>query len=250
VLNVAYRGVTKKFGETVAVDNLTLDISAGEFLVLVGPSGCGKSTTLRLLAGLEVPDSGELVIGDRVMNNVPAKDRDIAMVFQSYALYPHMTAFDNMAFSLKLRRLPKAEIQERVSWVGEMLGISNLLRRRPKELSGGEQQRVALGRAVVRKPAVFLMDEPLSNLDAKLRVEARELLIDLHHRLEATFIYVTHDQVEALVMADRLVVMNHGRLEQVGTPQGVLKEPASPFVARFVGETIGSLVQLASGWEQ
>lgn len=243
---VNYQGVTKRFGDTLAVDNLTLDIEAGEFIVLVGPSGCGKSTTLRLLAGLEMPDSGKLSIGGKVVNKVPVKDRDVAMVFQSYALYPHMTAFDNMAFSLKLRRVPKTEIQETVGWAAGMLGIQDLLKRKPKELSGGQQQRVALGRAIVRKPAVFLMDEPLSNLDAKLRIEAREELVDLHHKLRATFLYVTHDQVEALVMADRIAVMNNGRIEQIGTPSAILGSPATSFVFSFVGAMMRSLVQLTN----
>lgn len=244
VAAVSYQGITKRFGSVLAIDNLTLDVEAGEFMVLVGPSGCGKSTTLRLLAGLETPDSGELSIDGRVVNKVSVKDRDVAMVFQSYALYPHMSAFDNMAFSLKLRHVPKIEIRETVGWAARMLGIQDLLKRKPRELSGGQRQRVALGRAIVRKPAVFLMDEPLSNLDAKLRIEAREELVDLHHRLGATFLYVTHDQVEALVMADRIAVMNNGRIEQIGTPSSILGNPATSFVFSFVGAMIRSLAQV------
>jgi multiple sugar transport system ATP-binding protein len=204
--SVTFQHVTKRFGHVVAVNDLDLEIADKEFLVLVGPSGCGKSTSLRLLAGLEEITEGNIYIGDRLVNHVPAKDRDIAMVFQSYALYPHMSVFDNMAFALKLRKTPKREIKERVQRAAEALGIGELLDRKPKQLSGGQRQRVALGRAIVREPAVFLMDEPLSNLDAKLRVEARAMLSRLHLSLGTTFLYVTHDQTEAMTMGQRIAV--------------------------------------------
>jgi multiple sugar transport system ATP-binding protein len=233
--SVTYRHVTKRFGDVVAVNDLNLEIEDKEFLVLVGPSGCGKSTSLRLLAGLEELTEGEIYIGDRLVNDVPAKDRDIAMVFQSYALYPHMTVFDNMAFALKLRSVKKEDIKRRVEEAAKALAIPELLSRKPKELSGGQRQRVALGRAIVREPAVFLMDEPLSNLDAKLRVEARALLSRLHVRLETTFIYVTHDQVEAMTMGSRIAVQRAGVLQQVDTPQNLYDHPSNMFVAGFIG---------------
>lgn len=233
--SVTYDQVYKRFDEVVAVNNLSLEIEDKEFLVLVGPSGCGKSTALRLLAGLEEITSGTLKIDDRVVNDVAPKDRDIAMVFQSYALYPHMSVYDNMAFGLKLRDYPKDEIEERVQRAAEILGITPLLDRKPRQLSGGQRQRVALGRAIVRDPKVFLLDEPLSNLDAKLRVQTRAEITKLHNRLETTFIYVTHDQVEAMTMANRIAVMNHGVLMQVDTPQNLYDRPDNLFVAGFIG---------------
>jgi len=233
--SVTYEHVTKHFPGVVAVNDLNLEIADKEFLVLVGPSGCGKSTSLRLLAGLEEMTDGNIYIGDRLVNNVPAKDRDIAMVFQSYALYPHMSVFDNMAFALKLRKVDKTEIKERVQEAAESLDIADLLDRKPKQLSGGQRQRVALGRAIVREPAVFLMDEPLSNLDAKLRVEARAMLSRLHLSLGTTFIYVTHDQVEAMTMGSRIAVQKDGILKQADTPQNLYDHPANVFVAGFIG---------------
>ena len=241
--SVAFSHVTKAFGEVIAVDDLTLEIADKEFLVLVGPSGCGKSTSLRLLAGLEEVTTGEIFIGERLVNDVAAKDRDIAMVFQSYALYPHMTVFDNMAFALQLRKVDKGEIKEQVHRAAEALGIDNLLDRKPKQLSGGQRQRVALGRAIVRDPAVFLMDEPLSNLDAKLRVEARAMLSRLHLQLGTTFIYVTHDQVEAMTMGTRIAVQNAGVLRQVDTPQNLYDHPANIFVAGFIGSPAMNLFE-------
>jgi len=233
--SVAYDQVYKRFDEVIAVNNFSLEIEDKEFLVLVGPSGCGKSTALRLLAGLEEITSGTLKIDDRVVNDVAPKDRDIAMVFQSYALYPHMSVYDNMAFGLKLRDYPKSEIEERVQRAAEILGITPLLDRKPRQLSGGQRQRVALGRAIVRDPKVFLLDEPLSNLDAKLRVQTRAEITKLHKRLKTTFIYVTHDQVEAMTMANRIAVMNHGVLMQVDTPQKLYDSPNNLFVAGFIG---------------
>ncbi len=233
--SVDYEHVTKRWGDVVAVNDLTLHINDKEFMVYVGPSGCGKSTSLRLLAGLEEVTEGIIKIDDRIVNDVPPKDRDIAMVFQSYALYPHMTVYDNMAFGLKLRKVPKKEIDKKVKEAAELLGISNLLDRKPKALSGGQRQRVALGRAIVRNPKVFLLDEPLSNLDAKLRVETRANLTRLHKRLGATFIYVTHDQVEAMTMADRIAVLRDGILQQVDKPQVLYNHPANIFVAGFIG---------------
>ncbi len=232
---VLYENVTKAWGDVIGVNNLNLDIADKEFLVLVGPSGCGKSTALRCLAGLEEITSGNIYIGDRVVNDVPPKDRDIAMVFQSYALYPHMTVYDNMAFGLKLRKTPKAEIDRRVQEAAKILGITQLLDRKPKQMSGGQRQRVALGRAIVRDPAVFLFDEPLSNLDAKLRVQTRAEISKLHQRLGTTFIYVTHDQVEALTMADRIAVLRDGLLQQADTPQRLYDHPGNIFVAGFIG---------------
>ncbi len=232
---VTFDHVWKKFGDVVAVNDLNLEIQDGEFMVLVGPSGCGKTTSLRMIAGLEEISDGSLRIGDRVVNNVPPKDRDIAMVFQSYALYPHMTVRDNLAFGLKLRKTPKADIDKRVQEAAAMLSLENLLNRKPRELSGGQRQRVALGRAIVREPAVFLMDEPLSNLDAKLRVQTRAEIARLHQRLKVTTVYVTHDQVEAMTMGQRIAVMSEARLQQVGTPQSLYDHPANRFVAGFIG---------------
>jgi multiple sugar transport system ATP-binding protein len=232
---VQFRNMVKAWGDVIGVNNLNLDVPDKEFLVLVGPSGCGKSTALRCLAGLEEITSGEILIGDRVVNDVPPKDRDIAMVFQSYALYPHMTVYDNMAFGLKLRKTPKAEIDKRVQEAARILGITQLLPRKPKQMSGGQRQRVALGRAIVRDPAVFLLDEPLSNLDAKLRVQTRAEISKLHQRLGTTFIYVTHDQVEALTMADRIAVMRDGLLQQADTPSQLYDHPGNVFVAGFIG---------------
>ncbi|MBT3192048.1 MAG: sn-glycerol-3-phosphate ABC transporter ATP-binding protein UgpC [Verrucomicrobia bacterium] len=222
-------------GDVTAVKSFSLNIKHGEFLVLVGPSGCGKSTTLRMVAGLEEISKGTVQIGDRVVNDVPPKDRDIAMVFQNYALYPHMTVYDNMAFGLKLRKFKKAEIERRVKLAGEVLGLTEYLDRRPKALSGGQRQRVAMGRAIVREPAVFLFDEPLSNLDAKMRVEMRKEILRLHKSIATTMIYVTHDQVEAMTLGDRICVMRDGIIEQVGEPTTVFDHPASLFVARFIG---------------
>ncbi|MEP0763130.1 MAG: sn-glycerol-3-phosphate ABC transporter ATP-binding protein UgpC [Chloroflexota bacterium] len=233
--SVTYRNVTKRWGDVEAVKDLNIEIPDGEFLVFVGPSGCGKSTSLRMLAGLEEITEGEILIGDRVVNNVAPKDRDIAMVFQSYALYPHMTVYDNMAFGLRLRRTPKQVIDERVRQTAASLGIEQLLDRRPRQLSGGQRQRVAVGRAIVREPAVFLLDEPLSNLDAKLRVEARTFISKLHQRLGTTFIYVTHDQVEAMTMGERIAVLNAGRLMQIDTPTALYDHPDNVFVAGFIG---------------
>ena len=233
--SVTYENVVKKYGDFTALYSISLDVKDKEFLVLVGPSGCGKSTALRCLAGLEEISAGTISIGDQVVNDVAPKDRDIAMVFQSYALYPHMTVADNMAFGLKLRKTPKAEIKERVQTAADMLGLEDLLDRKPKQLSGGQRQRVALGRAIVREPKVFLLDEPLSNLDAKLRVETRANLSRLHQQLQTTFVYVTHDQVEAMTMADRIAVMNFGVLQQVDTPLKLYERPANLFVAGFIG---------------
>jgi len=232
---VTLKGLTKRFGEVVAVNDVNLEIRDKEFLVLVGPSGCGKTTCLRMVAGLEEVTEGEIYIGDRLVNNVSPKDRDIAMVFQNYALYPHMTVFENMAFGLKLRKVPRDDIKNRVAQAAQMLGIESYLQRRPKELSGGQRQRVAVGRAIVREPAVFLMDEPLSNLDAKLRVQTRAELIKLHRRLGITTIYVTHDQVEAMTMGDRIVVMLDGLVQQVDTPLNIFNHPVNKFVAGFIG---------------
>jgi multiple sugar transport system ATP-binding protein len=233
--SVTYKNVWKKFGDVVAIEDLNLDIADKEFLVLVGPSGCGKTTALRCLAGLEEVTEGEVLIDDMVVNDVAPKDRDIAMVFQSYALYPHMSVFDNMAFGLKLRKVPKDEIKRIVEEAANILGIETLLERKPRELSGGQRQRVAVGRAIVRQPKVFLFDEPLSNLDAKLRVQTRAQLSKLHQRLQTTFIYVTHDQVEAMTMATRIAVMNKGILQQLDTPQQLYDFPNNLFVAGFIG---------------
>jgi multiple sugar transport system ATP-binding protein len=235
VATVTFDHVTKKYGDVLAVDDLNLEIHDGEFMVLVGPSGCGKTTSLRMIAGLEEITAGELRIGERVVNDVAPKDRDIAMVFQSYALYPHMTVRDNLAFGLKLRKVPKPDIERRVKEAADILDIGRYLERKPKELSGGQRQRVALGRAIVREPAVFLMDEPLSNLDAKLRVQTRAELARLHQRLKTTTVYVTHDQVEAMTMGSRIAVMSEGLLNQVGTPQELYDHPVNRFVAGFIG---------------
>ncbi|MEE8163204.1 MAG: sn-glycerol-3-phosphate ABC transporter ATP-binding protein UgpC [Anaerolineae bacterium] len=233
--DVIYEHVTKHFGDVVAVNDLDLEIADKEFLVLLGPSGCGKTTTLRLLAGLEEVTQGNVYIAGRLVNDISPKDRDIAMVFQSYALYPHMSVYDNMAFGLKLRKTPKSEIDRRVKEAARMLRIEELLGRKPKQLSGGQRQRVAVGRAIVREPKVFLMDEPLSNLDAKLRVAARAEISKLHQRLETTFIYVTHDQVEAMTMGTRIAVQKDGVLHQLGTPQELYNYPANLFVGGFIG---------------
>jgi multiple sugar transport system ATP-binding protein len=233
--NVILKGLTRKFKEVTAVDDLNIEIKDKEFAVLVGPSGCGKTTTLRIIAGLEEASSGEIYIGDKLVNDVQPKDRDIAMVFQNYALYPHMDVYNNMAIGLKLRKFPKREIDQRVQETAKILGIENLLKRKPKQLSGGQRQRVAVGRAIVKKPKVFLFDEPLSNLDAKLRVTMRAEISKLHRRLEATIIYVTHDQVEAMTMANRIFIMNEGRLQQSGPPLEVYKKPNNKFVAGFIG---------------
>lgn len=233
--SVTYDHVWKKFGDFVAIQDLDIKIDDKEFLVLVGPSGCGKTTALRCLAGLEEVTEGKVYIGDTVVNDVPPKDRDIAMVFQSYALYPHMSVYDNMAFGLKLRKVPKDEIDRRVKEAAAILGIDHLLKRKPRELSGGQRQRVAVGRAIVREPKVFLFDEPLSNLDAKLRVQTRSEISKLHIRLQTTFIYVTHDQTEAMTMATRIAVMNKGILQQLDTPQHLYDYPANLFVAGFIG---------------
>ena len=240
---VVLENVTKKFGNVIAVNNANLEIRDKEFLILVGPSGCGKSTTLRMVAGLEDISSGNIYIDDKIVNDVPPKDRDIAMVFQNYALYPHMDVFNNMAFGLKLRKFPKLEIERRVKEAAKLLGIENLMERKPKELSGGQKQRVAVGRAIVREPKVFLMDEPLSNLDAKLRVQMRSELTKLHNRLQTTMIYVTHDQTEAMTMGDRIVVMKDGFILQVGAPLEIYNHPDSVFVATFIGSPAMNVVE-------
>src|SRR5215210_9156414 len=232
---VVLRNLNKKYDEVHAVKDVNLTIRDKEFMVLVGPSGCGKTTTLRMVAGLEDISSGEIVIGERIVNDLPPKDRDIAMVFQNYALYPHMSVYDNMAFGLKMRKFPKPEIQQRVQDAAEILGIEELLKRKPRQLSGGQRQRVAVGRAIVRHPQVFLFDEPLSNLDAKLRVQMRVELKRLHDRLETTAIYVTHDQVEAMTLGDRVVVMKDGWVQQFGEPLELYNNPSNRFVAGFIG---------------
>jgi multiple sugar transport system ATP-binding protein len=242
---VSFENVTKSFDGTIAVDELTLEVADGEFLVLVGPSGCGKSTALRMLAGLEDITSGAIRIGERVVNNVAPGSRDVAMVFQSYALYPHMTVFDNLAFGLRNHRVEKHEIEQRVQRAAEILDLQELVRRKPKQLSGGQRQRVALGRAIVREPAAFLMDEPLSNLDAALRVQTRAEILKLQRRLATTTIYVTHDQVEAMTMGDRIAVMKSGVLQQVGTPEELYTKPVNVFVARFIGSPAMNLVPAA-----
>jgi multiple sugar transport system ATP-binding protein len=241
---VSLRSLSKKYagGETLAVDSVSLEVAHGEFMVLLGPSGCGKSTTLRMVAGLESISDGELLIDGKRVNHVPAKDRDIAMVFQSYALYPHMSVLDNLAFGLRRRDFAAAEIERRVRDVASTLGLTELLKRKPHALSGGQRQRVALGRAIVRDPKVFLFDEPLSNLDAALRVGMRGELIKLHHRLGATMIYVTHDQVEAMTMGDRICIMNGGKVAQIGAPLEVYARPADMFVASFLGSPPTNLI--------
>ena len=233
--DVSLTKLHKSFDRTEAVCGIDLEIADNEFVVLVGPSGCGKSTTLRMIAGLEEITKGDIRIGGELVNDVPPKDRDIAMVFQNYALYPHMTVFQNMSFGLRLRKYPKKEIQRRVEDAAEVLGISELLQRRPKQLSGGQRQRVAMGRAIVRNPRVFLFDEPLSNLDAKLRGQMRIEIKRVHQHLKTTTVYVTHDQVEAMTLADRVVVMNNGLIEQVGTPDDLYHQPRTRFVAGFIG---------------
>src|SRR5271169_249099 len=233
--SVTFQNIEKTFGSTKVIHGIGFDIRDGEFMVLVGPSGCGKSTLLRMLAGLEEISGGTIAIDGKVVNNMESKDRDIAMVFQSYALYPHMTVADNMAFSLKLRKAPSATIQERVAKAARILNLEPYLKRFPRELSGGQRQRVAMGRAIVRDPKVFLFDEPLSNLDAKLRVAMRTEIKALRQRLPVTTIYVTHDQVEAMTLADRIVVLDKGAVQQIGTPEEVYEQPASTFVASFMG---------------
>jgi multiple sugar transport system ATP-binding protein len=240
--SVTYEHVTKRFGDTAAVNDLMLEIADGEFMVLVGPSGCGKSTALRMLAGLERVSDGRILIGDRVVNNVAPQSRDIAMVFQSYALYPHMTVYDNLAFGLRNQKIPRKEIDRRVRRAVEILDLEPLIKRKPKQLSGGQRQRVALGRAIVREPAAFLMDEPLSNLDAKLRVQTRAEILKLQESLGTTTIYVTHDQVEAMTMGDRIAVMKLGVLQQVGSPQDLYRNPRNMFVAGFIGSPAMNLV--------
>lgn len=239
---VSFRNIYKSFGKVKVIEGVSLDVADGEFVVIVGPSGCGKSTMLRMLAGLESVTSGEIRIGDRVVNDLSPKDRDIAMVFQNYALYPHMTVHDNMAYGLKIQHLPKAEIEARVNRAAEILELTQLLKRNPRDLSGGQRQRVAMGRAIVREPKVFLFDEPLSNLDAKLRVQMRGELEQLHKRLGTTTLYVTHDQVEAMTLADRMMVMNVGRTEQVGAPLDVYNKPETTFVAGFIGSPPMNLI--------
>jgi multiple sugar transport system ATP-binding protein len=235
VASVALQGISKRFGSVTAVSSVSIEVHDGEFMVLLGPSGCGKSTVLRMIAGLETPSEGSIHIGERSVERLSPKDRDVAMVFQNYALYPHMSVYDNMAFGLKMRKTPRPEIQRRVQDAAELLGIALLLQRKPRELSGGERQRVALARAIVREPQVFLMDEPLSNLDAQLRVQTRAELVKLQRRLNATVIYVTHDQTEAMTMADRVAVMRGGFLQQDDGPQRIYDAPANRFVGGFVG---------------
>jgi len=239
---VVLENVSKNFGGVEAVKNFNLTVEDKEFAILVGPSGCGKSTALRMVAGLEEPTTGTIYIGDQAVNDFPPKDRDIAMVFQEYALYPHMSVYKNMAFGLKLRKFPNSEIDQRVQEASEILGIQELLNRKPKELSGGQRQRVAVGRAIVRKPAVFLFDEPLSNLDAKLRVQMRAELSKLHDSLQTTIIYVTHDQVEAMTMGTKIVVMKDGLIQQIGTPLGVYNFPVNLFVAGFIGSPVMNFI--------
>jgi multiple sugar transport system ATP-binding protein len=243
MVDVRLENVNKSFGKVVAVDNLNLKVEDKEFLVLLGPSGCGKTTTLRLIAGLEKPDSGSIYIGERLANNLSPKERNVAMVFQNYALYPYMKVFDNIAFPLRVRNTPKQQIESKVRETANMVGIEGLLERKPRQLSGGQQQRVALARALVREPALFLMDEPLSNLDAKLRVQMRTELKKLHHELGVTTIYVTHDQEEAMTLSDRIAIMNKGLLYQLGSPFDVYERPANLFVAGFVGSPAMNTVE-------
>jgi multiple sugar transport system ATP-binding protein len=241
--NVGIRGVKKRFGEVEVLHGVDIDIPDGSFTVLVGPSGCGKSTLLRMIAGLENISDGEVSIGAKVVNQMPPKERDIAMVFQNYALYPHMTVRDNMAFSMSLAKMPKAVMDERVAKAAAILGLGPLLERYPRQLSGGQRQRVAMGRAIVRDPQVFLFDEPLSNLDAKLRVQMRTEIKELHQRLKTTSIYVTHDQIEAMTMADQIVVMHDGRIEQIGSPLTLYDHPANRFVAGFIGSPAMNFIE-------
>ncbi|MEO8385376.1 MAG: sn-glycerol-3-phosphate import ATP-binding protein UgpC [Betaproteobacteria bacterium] len=254
--NITLKGVKKSYGKNAVVHGVDVDIADGEFIVIVGPSGCGKSTLLRMIAGLEVITAGEISIGDKVVNDLEPKDRDIAMVFQNYALYPHMSVYENMAYGLKIRKLSAVEIEARVQKAAKILELGLLLQRRPRELSGGQRQRVAMGRAIVREPAAFLFDEPLSNLDAKLRVQMRLEIQKLHRELKTTSIFVTHDQVEAMTLAQRMIVMNAGRAEQIGAPMEVYDNPASMFVAGFIGSPAmnflpgkvkGSQLELADG---
>ena len=233
--DLSLRGVSKSFGRVTAVHDIDLEVQDGEFVVLVGPSGCGKSTLLRIIAGLEKATSGEIRLGGKLVNDMPAADRGLAMVFQSYALYPHMSVRDNLAFGLENARMPRAEIAERVAEAARMLRIEELLQRKPRQLSGGQRQRVAIGRALVRRPGIFLLDEPLSNLDAELRVAMRAEVAALRQRIAGTMIYVTHDQVEAMTLADRIVVLNAGRVEQIGAPLDLFNDPRSRFVAGFIG---------------
>jgi multiple sugar transport system ATP-binding protein len=242
-LRVVYEHVTKKFGEVAAVDDLNLEVKSGEFLILLGPSGCGKTTTIRLTAGLENPTGGKVYIGDRLVNDIPPRDRNVAMVFQDYALYPHLTVYQNISFPLRVRKMLRSEIDERVRKVAEMLRITELLQRKPKEISGGQAQRVALGRAMVREPSVFLLDEPLSNIDAKLRIEMRAELVKLQRELGTTTIYVTHDQEEAMTIGHRIVIMNKGVVQQVGSPLEVYDYPKSTFVARFIGSPAMNMLE-------
>ena len=240
---ISLRNLTKRWGSVVAVDNQSLEIADTEFLVLLGPSGCGKTTTMRMIAGLEEPTEGEVWIGDRMVNDALPKDRDVAMVFQNYGLYPHMTVFGNIAYPLKVRRTPGAEIRERVGAAAEKVQLGDLLERKPRELSGGQRQRVALARAIVRRPQVFLMDEPLSNLDAKLRVTMRAELKHLSHELQITTVYVTHDQIEAMTLADRVAIMNEGRIQQLGPPDEIYNQPRNLFVAGFIGSPAMNLLE-------
>ena len=239
---VVLEGVVKKFGQVTAVHDLTIEIADREFVTLVGPSGCGKTTTLRMIAGLEDVTDGDVLIGGEVVNDMPPKERDIAMVFQNYALYPHMTVYENMSFGLRLKKVPKEEIARRVQAAAQILDIGRLLERKPKQLSGGQRQRVAMGRAIVRNPKVFLFDEPLSNLDAQLRVQMRIEIKKVHQKVRTTTVYVTHDQVEAMTLADRVVVMNNGRIEQVGAPNDLYHAPATKFVASFIGSPAMNLM--------
>src|SRR4051812_9918962 len=243
--NVSLRKLVKHYEETPAVRGIDLDIPDKEFVVLVGPSGCGKTTTLRMIAGLEEITDGEIAIGGQVVNDIPPKDRNIAMVFQNYALYPHMTVHQNMSFGLRLKKVPKDQIESRVQQAARILNITDLLERKPKQLSGGQRQRVAMGRAIVRDPKVFLFDEPLSNLDAKLRVHMRTEIKKVHQKVRTTTVYVTHDQVEAMTLADRVVVMNNGRIEQVGTPNELYHSPTTQFVAGFIGSPAMNMMRCA-----
>ena len=240
---ISLRNLTKRWGDVIAVDDQSLEIEDTEFLVLLGPSGCGKTTTMRMIAGLEQPTAGEIWIGDRLVNDELPKDRDVAMVFQNYGLYPHMTVFGNIAYPLKVRRTPAAELRERVGAAAEKVQLGDLLDRKPRELSGGQRQRVALARAIVRRPRVFLMDEPLSNLDAKLRVTMRAELKHLSHELEITTVYVTHDQIEAMTLADRVAIMDRGRIQQLGRPEEIYNDPKNLFVAGFIGSPAMNLVE-------
>jgi len=242
---ITFEHVTKRFDDSIAVDDLSIEVADGEFLVLVGPSGCGKTTALRMLAGLEDITDGRILIGDRVVNNIAPGARDVAMVFQSYALYPHMSVYDNLAFSLRNQKQSKAEIDRRVSNAADVLELREYLKRKPKQLSGGQRQRVALGRAIVREPSAFLMDEPLSNLDAALRVQTRAEILKLQQRLSTTTIYVTHDQVEAMTMGDRIAVMSKGVLQQIGSPEELYTRPANTFVAKFIGSPAMNLLPSA-----